>query len=200
MSKSTAAKRVDPFKIKKTKTPVTTANDTVTPPPEVARAIDAFRDAQDQYKHFEGEMMIFKDQIISFSAQEYAERLMNGQNKSFKILGEETSVTYVIMDASAGLTEEDVAEFSQRWGEDLAEELIVRDFGSIKFEPAVLEANYDAVVEALQVLPDEVLTHLFKPMAMKARTGAAETIKKRVKTAADAQDILRAIKMKNYIR
>ena len=200
MTKSSTAKKMDPFKIKKTKTTAKVADDTVTPPAEVAKAIDSFRDAQDQYKHFEGEMTIYKDQIIHFSAREYAERLMNGQKKSFKILGEETSVTYVIMDSSAGLTEEDYAEFTQRWGEDLAEELIVRDYGSVKFEPAVLEANYDAVVDALQVLPEEVLQHLFKPMAMKARPGAADIVNKRVKTAADAQDILKAIKMKNYIR
>jgi len=55
---SAASKKVDPFKTKKNKTPVASANDTVTPPKEIAQTIDSFREAQDQYKHFEGEMTI----------------------------------------------------------------------------------------------------------------------------------------------
>jgi hypothetical protein len=121
-------------------------------------------------------------------------------NSSFKILGEETMVTYVVMDSSAGLTEEDVADFSQKWGKEVADELIVRDFGSIKFDAAVLEANYDAVVEALQVLPEQVLQNLFKPMSMKARPGAAELAKKYAKSPEDIKDLLKSLKMKNYIR
>jgi hypothetical protein len=104
MAKTTTAtkKRVDPFKTKKTKTETTDANDTLSPPPEVAEAIDAFREAQDQAKHFEGEATIHKDTILRFSEEEYVKRLLSGKNKSFKVLGEETRVTYVVMDASAG--------------------------------------------------------------------------------------------------
>ncbi len=200
MAKSSESKKVDPFKTKKTKTPVANANDTITPPKEIAKAIDSFREVQDQYKHFEGEMTIYKDQILNYSTEEYAKRLQAGMNSSFKILGEETMVTYVVMDSSAGLTEEDAAEFTQRWGKKAADELIVRDFGSIKFDASVLEANYDAVVEALQTLPEEVLSNLFKPMLMKARPGAAEAIKRFAKNPADIRDLLKSLKIKNYIR
>jgi hypothetical protein len=201
MAKNTAVtKKTDPFKTKKTKTPAANANDTITPPAKIARAIDAFREAQDQYKHYEGEMTIQKDEILSYSHEEYAKRLLSGMNNSFKILGEETMVTYVVMDSSAGLTEEDVAEFADRWGKEAAEELIVRDFGSIKFDPAVLEANYDAVVEALQELPEQVLENLFKPMLMKAKLGAAEAAKRYAKNPEDIKDLLRQLKIKNYIR
>lgn len=200
MAKDSAAKKVDPFKTKKSKTPAANANDTVTPPAEVAAAIDSFREAQDQYKHYEGEMTIYKDQIMNYSTEEYTKRLLNGMNGSFKILGEETMVTYVVMDSSAGLTEEDVADFAGRWGKEVADDLIVRDFGSIKFDPAVLEANYDAVVEALQVLPEQVLQNLFKPMLMKARPGAAEAAKQYAKKPEDLKDLLKQIKIKNYIR
>src|SRR4051794_25905276 len=110
---SAAAKKVDPFKTKKTKTQAPDANDTITPPEEIARAIDAFREAQDQAKHFEGEATIHKDTVLNFSDGEYAKRLFNGMAKSFKLLGEESMVTYVVMDASAGLTEEDAEEFAK---------------------------------------------------------------------------------------
>ncbi len=206
MSKSGASKKVeavkklDPFKTRKTKAPTTKTDDTVTPPAKIAKAIDSFREAQDQCKHYEGEMTIYKDEIVSYASEQYAKRLMSGVKNSFKILGEETMVTYVVMDSSAGLTEEEVAEFAQRWGQDAAEELIVKDFGSVRFDPTVLEANYDAVVEALQTLPEQVLQNLFKPMLMKAKSGAADLAKNKVESQDELKDILKDLKIKNYVR
>jgi len=194
------AKKLDPFKTRKTKGDEKVAGDTISPPAEVAAAIDAFREAQDQAKHFEGEATIHKNTILNFSEEEYVQRLVSGKNSSFKVLGDETMVTYVVMDASAGLSEEDVEEFSKAYGRKAAEDLIVRDFASIKFDAKVLEANYDAVVEALQTLPEEVLENLFKPMLMKARSGAAEAAKSYTKKPDELLEMLKALKIKNYIR
>lgn len=192
--------KVDPFKTRKVKTEDKRAGDTITPPPEVAEAIDAFREAQDQAKHFEGEATVQKDVILTFAEAEHAKRMLNGKNTSFKVLGDETMVTYVVMDASAGLTEEDVEEFSRNWGEKAAEDLIVRDYASIRFNGEVLEAHYDQIVEALQVLPPEILDNLFKPMLMKARPGAAEGAKAYAKKSDELIDILKQLRIKNYIR
>lgn len=201
MAKAEKKAKKDPFKTRKVReTDGKKLNDTVTPPEEVAAAIDAFREAQDQAKHFEGEATIHKDQILRFGEEEYTKRLFNGMGKSFKILGDETMVTYIVMDASAGLTEEDVEDIEKKWGRKAAEELITRDFGSIKFDPKVLEANYDAVVEALQVLPEDVLENLFRPMLMKAKAGAAETAKRYAKNPAEMRALLKALKIKNYIK
>jgi hypothetical protein len=200
MSKALKAKKVDPFKTKKTKTETSDASDTISPPKDVAEAIDAFREAQDQAKHFEGEATIHKNTVLAYSEEEYVKRMLAGKNKSFKVLGEETMVTYVVMDASAGLTDEDVEEFAKNFGEKAAEDLIVRDYSSIKFDAKVLEENYDAVVEALQTLPSEVLENLFKPMLMKARSGAAEGAKHYAKKPGDLLEMLKALRIKNYIR
>lgn len=206
MAKETAAKataktkKIDPFKTKKNRTEAIEASDTIAPPKDIAQAIDQFRECQEQAKHFEGEATIHKNAILGFSEEEYAKRLINGKNKSFKVLGEETMVTYVVMDASAGLTDEDAEEFRAAFGRDAAEDLIVRDYASIKFDAKVLEANYDAVVSALQTLPEDVLENLFKPMLMKARPGAAEGAKKYAKKPGDLLEILKALKIKNYIR
>jgi hypothetical protein len=194
------AKKVDPFKTKKTKTEISDAGDTISPPEEIAQAIDAFRECQDQAKHFEGEATIHKNTVLSFSENEYVKRLLNGKNTSFKVLGAETMVTYVVMDSSAGLTDEDVEEFTRNYGKQAAEELITRDFSSIKFDAKVLEANYDAVVSALQTLPPDVLENLFKPMLMKATPGAAEKAKKYAKKPDDLLEILKTLRIKNYIR
>ncbi|MGE4133770.1 MAG: hypothetical protein AB7F86_19185 [Bdellovibrionales bacterium] len=201
MAKTSTKKKADPFKTRKTKTETAKAvSDTLTPPTEVAEAIDAFREAQDQAKHFEGEATIHKNTILAYTEEEYAKRLHSGKNKSFKVLGEETMVTYVVMDASAGLTEEDVSEFAKNFGEEAAEDLIVRDLGSLRFDPKVLEENYDEVVEALQTLPPNVLENLFKPMLLKARPGAAEAAKHYAKTPEDLLEMVKALKIKNYIR
>ncbi|MGE4232890.1 MAG: hypothetical protein AB7F43_06115 [Bacteriovoracia bacterium] len=194
------AGKAQPFKTRKTKTEAAQASDTITPPAKIAKEIDLFRECQDQAKHFEGEATIHKNEVMKFSEETYTKRLLNGVNQSFKILGDQSMVTFVVMDASAGLTEEDASEFEKRWGKKAAEELIVQDFASIRFDAKVLEANYDAVVEALQKLPDDVLDNLFKPMLMKAAPGAVEKAKKYAKTAEDLQELIKQLKIKNYIR
>jgi hypothetical protein len=201
MAKAAAkTKRSDPFRTRKTKTETVPAGDAISPPREVAEAIDAFREAQDQAKHFEGEATIYKNTILAFSEEEYVSRLLSGKNASFKVLGSETMVTYVVMDASAGLTEEDAEEFSKNYGRRAAEDLITRDYGSIRFNADILEANYDAVVEALQRLPGKVLENLFKPMLMKAVPGAVERAKRYARNSSELLDIIKSLRIKNYIR
>ncbi len=112
--------------------------------------------------------------------------MLKGKTRSFKLLGDQSMVTYVVMDASAGLTEEEVESFKERWGDKAADDLIMRDLASIRFDGAVFEANYDAIVEALQSLPKDVLENLFKPMLMKAKPGAVEAGKKYAKSAEGA--------------
>jgi hypothetical protein len=109
-------------------------------------------------------------------------------------------VTYVVMDASAGLTEEEVEAFAERWGDKAAEDLITKDFASIRFDGQVLEANYDAIEEALKRLPQEVLESLFKPMLMKAKSGAVERAKNYAKTPDELKQLIEQLKIKNYIR
>ncbi len=201
-AKSAAKKeKASPFKTRKTKTETAkAASDTLTPPTEVAEAIDAFREAQDQAKHFEGEATIHKNTVLAYAEEEYAKRLNSGKNKSFKLLGDETMVTYVVMDASAGLTEEDAEEFAKNFGKEAAEDLITQDYASLRFDAKVLEENYDEVVAALQTLPENVLENLFKPMLMKARSGAAEGAKHYTKDPDELLEMLKALKIKNYIR
>ena len=57
-----------------------------------------------------------------------------------------------------------------------------------------------AVVEALQALPEDVLENLFKPMLMKARPGAAEAAKGYAKKPAELLEMLKSLRIKNYIR
>jgi hypothetical protein len=113
--KKPAAAKKDFFKTRKTRETQEEAGDTITPPQEIADAIDAFRDAQEQAKHFEGEMTVQKDAINEYSLKEFSKRVLKGKNKSFKLMGEQSMVTYVVMDASAGITEEEVEAFKERW-------------------------------------------------------------------------------------
>jgi hypothetical protein len=188
------------FKTRKSREAPPDTGDTITPPDDVSRAIDAFRDAQEQAKHFEGEATIQKDFINDYALKEYTKRAMKGKNRSFKLLGDQSMVTYVVMDTSAGITEEEAEAFKERWGENAAEDLITRDFGSIRFDGEVLEANYDAVVEALQVLPKDVLENLFKPMLLRAKSGAVERAKKYADGEEELRELIQQLKIRNYIR
>lgn len=192
--------KADPFKTRKSRDPEPQAGDTLTPPAPVAKAIDLFREMQEQAKHYEGEATVQKDIIVEYSRGEYSKRVLNGMNRSFKVLGESSMVTYVVMDSSAGITEEEAEAFAERWGEEAAEALITNDLASIRFDPEVLEANYDAVVKALKVLPEKVLENLFKPMLKKATPGAVETAKKFTKNEEELQELIQQLKIKNYIR
>lgn len=199
-----AAATVDPFKTRKTNDkPSKSANDVVIPPPDIQEAIDAFREDQAQAKHFEGEAAVQKNTISGFATEEYAKRLMHGQPGSFKMQGLTSTVLYVVTDSSSGLTEEERDEFAKKWGKAAAEKLIVKDYGSVRFNADVLEAHYDEVVQALQVLPPEVLGNLFKPMMLKAAPEAQQLVRSLAKDEGEAQAMLDGtlgIKPKNYLR
>ena len=199
-SEKKTSPRSDFFKTRKSREPEQEVGDTITPPEEIAHAIDAFRDAQEQYKHFEGEATVQKDAINEYALNEFASRVLKGKSRSFKLLGEQSMVTYVVMDASAGITEEEVESFKERWGDKVADELITRDLASIRFDGEVLAANYDAVVKALQTLPQDTLDNLFKPMLLKAKPGAVEAAKKYAKTPEELRELIQQLKIRNYIR
>ena len=199
-TKKTATGKSDFFKTRKSREPEAQEGDTITPPEEIAQAIDQFRDAQEQAKHFEAEATIQKDAINDYSRREYSKRVIKGKNRSFKLLGDQSMVTYVVMDASAGLTEEEAEAFRDQWGDKAADDLITRDFASIRFDGEVLEANYDAVVAALGALPKDILENLFKPMLLKAKSGAVEKAKKYAKSPDELLELIQQLKIRNYIR
>ena len=197
---ATKPKKADPFKTRKSKNVPSKQPDTITPDEDIAAAIDEFREFQEQAKHFEGEATIHKNKILEYCQDQFSQRITNGTPGSFKVLGEETMVTYVIQDSSAGLTEEDMAEFANQWGEDAADDLVEKDFRSIRFDEKVLSSHYDEVVKALQSLPDEILDNLFKPMLMKTKSNFFEKAKKYAKTPEEIRELMRQLKVKNYIR
>ncbi len=192
--------KIDPFKIKKNKDPQASVMDTLSPDKDVQEAIDQYRECQEQAKHYEGEATVYKDKILNYSIQEYCKRSFHGKEKSFKILGHESIVSYVVQDSSAGLTDDDVQDFIQRWGNAAAEDLIIRDYSSLRFDAKILEAHYDEVLGALQTLPVHILENLFKPMLMKASDHAVEKSRKYVKNPKDLVEMIRQLRIKNYIK
>lgn len=202
--KTLARKTIDPFRIKQThNTSARTPPDVVTPPEAVASAVDAFRAAADQAKHIEGEATVYKNLVFEFGKGEYAKRAMHGKTASFKILGKEEVVMFISADKGSGLTEEDVATLAAELGPDgeaKAASLVTKDYSSIRFNPDVLEKHYEAVVEALQTLPPEVLENLFLPGAMVAVKGAGEMLRAHAKDAAHYERLLDLAKITLYIK
>lgn len=198
--KISAEKKVDPFKTRKTKAPGPKTAEPLVVPPEIMEAIDQFRECQEQAKHYEGEASVYKDTILDFCQEKFCARALKGDNESFKLLGGDSMVHYVVQDSSAGLAEEDLATIEERWGEKAAEELVVRDYASLKFDPKVLEAHYDEVVAALQTLPENVLEGLFRPMLLKAAPKALDKAVKYCKSPEDLRELMAQLKLKNYIK
>ncbi len=189
-----------PFKTKKSTAPIKQQDNILTPPPEVAEAVDAFRTAQDQAKFYEGEATVHKNTVVDYATTQFAHRLFQGESSGFKIQGNESMTMFVVQDAGSGLSEEDVEEFTSKWGKQAAEELIVRDYGSIRFNESVLEANYEAVVAALETLEPEILENLFKPMSLKAKKGSIEAARRHVKNKEELREILSHLKIRQYVR
>ena len=198
-SLKSVGKRASPFKVR-TKINPAKSDDIITPTKEVAEAIDAFREAIDQAKFFEGEATIYKNTIVDFARSAYAKRFFKGDRSGFKLQGTDAVIMYIVQDSSAGFSDEDAEEFAGNWGKAASEELIVRDFSSIRFNDKVLEAHYDEVVDALSILPPEILDNLFKPMLMKAKPNALEAARKYAKKTDDFQNIMRDLRIKNYIK
>lgn len=200
MAQAKKTRKVEPFQTRKTKEPAATTVDTVTPPQDVQKAVDLFRENQGQAKHFEGEATIYKDKILSFSIEEYCNRAFRGQKKSFKILGQESIVNFIIQDSSAGLTEDEYEEFEERWGKKAAEDLIIKDYSSVRLDGEVLAEHYDEIVAALQRLPEEIVSRLFKPMLLKANSQAVEKAKSYVRNPQELIEIIKQLKIKHYIK
>lgn len=194
------SQKKSPFKTKKSTVATKQADNIITPPAIVAEAVDAFRNAVDQAKFHEGEATVHKNTVMEFAAQEFSRRLYHGDTQGFKIQGNEFLAMYVVQDAGAGLSEEDVDQFRERWGDEAAQDLIVRDFASIRFNESILETHYDEVVAALQTLPEEILDHLFRPMALKVRKGALERVRKFAKNKEELQEMMRDLKFRHYVR
>jgi hypothetical protein len=206
---SSAAKKVteapkstiNPFKVRSTSDKGSSKkSDAVVVPAEVATAIDGFREAMEQAKHFEGEATLHKETVLSFARGEYAKRAMVGTTDSFKLLGEQAMVTYIVADNASGLTQDEVDAVAEEFGAEAVEQLVGVDYGSIRFDAQVLEENYDDVIQALQVLKPEVLERLFKPGLQKAKKGAVESARRIAKDAGALSRLLAMLKITNYIK
>lgn len=202
MKKPLAKANIDPFKIRQTE-PARAAPDVVKAPEEIAKHVDAFREAATQAKHFEGQATPHKDAVYDFAKAEFARRAMAGKAGSFKILGEEEAVLFVIADNAKGLTEDEVTELAGELGKDglvKTETLLKKNYTEIRFDPEVLETNYEAVIAALQALPPNVLGTLFKPTTMVAVKGAGEMLRAHAKDPAHYARLIELTKIVSYIK
>jgi hypothetical protein len=198
--KATQAPAINPFKVRSSSDKGSRKSDAVDVPFEVAQAIDGFREAMEQSKHFAGEAEVHKEAVLSFARGQYARRAMAGSTEGFKLLGDQSMVTYVVADNASGLSQEEVDAIAAEFGGEAVDQLVGLDYASIRFEPEVLEQNYDAVISALQALPPEVLERLFKPALQKARKGAVESARRVAKDAGGLARLLGMLKVTNYIK
>lgn len=186
-----------PFKVRKAAEPKLREIDA---PAEIAEAIDKFTDNVQQARHFEAEAEVFKDTVASFARNLYADNVNSGRPGNFRLLGNESAVLYMATHSGGQLDEQEYAQFVEQYSGEIADALIESDYGAIRFNADVLKANYEAVVKALQSLPEHIVDNLFLPMPMRAKPDALDKLKVYAKSPSEIVELMRALKLKNYIR
>lgn len=201
MSLPAKKSKIDPFKTQKTKVPTSKSKtEIVEVPKNIAIAIDKFRDAIEKAKNYEGEATVYKQEITDFAKKEYTKRFFKGKNKNFKLFGNESSVMYIVMDSGAHLNPYEIEQLRKDYGDDFINELTEQSFNTVKFNQETLEKHYEQIVEALQVLPEEILENLFMPVPIKAVKGALNRSLKYLNTENEFEQVINNLKIKNYIK
>lgn len=170
--------------------------------PIVKAAVDQYKHLAAEIKRLEGEQSAHKAVLSTYGRQIFAERQTKEISGNFHIQGEAESVTYIYQNSNSALGEEAYAAFVASHGEEAAETLLALDAASVRFNAEVLTEDgvMEKVVNALQVLPKELLDRLF--------TGAGYAVKDEVfikarefaKTPAEYQAIMNDLRVKNYVK
>jgi len=193
----------DPFsRAAKEKKATSTSLEKINPPTEIKFSVDEYKKLDGQIKVLEGEKAGHKSILEAFARDTYATRQVAEKSGNFAILGDSSHVTYIVQDASGGMTQVEYDEFASQHGKKAAESLLALNKASVKFDVKTLEEPgvMQQVVDALNTLPPDLLERLFTP----AYYGVVEdvTIKARkfAKDAKQYQQIMSDLKVKAYIR
>jgi hypothetical protein len=201
MARKATLALVNPFKVRETPSVAKGKEPPVIPPADISIHVDEFCENSRQATHFAGEVASHKLPILDFCRFKFAERAMTGKcEKSFKLAGDIDQVTFIHEDRGSNLTDDDVADLIDEVGEEAAEKMLKIDIGSFRFNIAALEANFDAVVKALQVLPAEVLETLITPGSVTMRSGAYQDAKEIAETPVQLARIAEILKIRSYIK
>jgi hypothetical protein len=192
-------KKIDPFKIKKTRNKDDI--ESIKPPPEVAVAVDRFNASHELVRHHMSELSVQREIIMNYALDTHSQRLTDeDKNRSFKILGVEKTVTFVAVDGSGQITGDELAEFQTEWGKAAAKTLIVKDWNNVRVNGEVLVKNFDVIMKVLEKLPPKILQNLFWPISLKAVKGAVDKAKPWAKSSDKMRRIIEQLKLRNYIK
>lgn len=190
---------IDPFSIRED-VDTSQQNKEQEVPEQVRKSVDEYKECKRQSKKFDGLAEMYKKTVCDFVRPVYATNAITGNVGNIKLRGNEDSVTYIVQQRSKGLSLSDVKALKEKWGDELVTSLTQKDFGSIKFDTAVLEKNYEAVISALNNLPSEVLKNLFKPMTIKAKPDAISIAADKVNNPSALAEIIADLQIVNFIR
>lgn len=199
-TKTSKTAAVNPFQVKQTSVKAS-KNDLLPTPPEIASSIDTFTSLSREIKLLEGQKESVKAELTEYCRNEFAGRKMNGVEGNFKVEGVESTASYICQDRSSSLSGQDREAFAEEFGEKAAEDLLKVDFAGYRFNGEVLEQHFGAVIAALQKgLPEDVLAVLIQPTGYVAVPQAHTKIKEHAKTRKDFIEILKALKVVNFIQ
>lgn len=205
MAKKTENKPViDPFKkIASTKEKKAGGLDHVNSADEVTKAaVDEYKRIAGEMKRLEGEQAAHKAVVEGYARKTFCERQVKNTSGNFYVDGNADVVMYQAQNANAGIAADGYATIVEEHGEEAAEELLMLDTASVKFnadklkEPGVMEK----FVAALQVLPPEILNDLFTAATYKVTEDVFVKMRSHAETAEEFQALMASLKIKNFIK
>jgi len=189
--------RLDPFKTKKTSSkgsgssmPTLEAADK-----EVRDAVDKFIAAKVAEAKAKKDIVLTSKPIKAYAMQLYAERQMAGIEGNFRIEGHTTNCQFQMTSTGKSRSDDDVAIFTEEFGEDAAKELFTDD-NSLKINGDYLEANWNRIIAALmEALTEEDFENLFKERTKKAVDDVLTRAKKFAADASELEQIYSALEL-----
>lgn len=204
MAKKTDKPVLDPFKkIAATKEKKANGLDHVNSADEITKAaVDEYKRIAGELKRLEGEQAAHKAVVEGYARKTFCERQVTNTSGNFYVDGNVDAVMFQAQNANGAIAADGYAVLVEEFGQGAADELLELDPASVKFnsdklkEPGVMEK----FVQALQVLPPDILGDIFTPATYKVTEDVFVKMRKYAKTPEEFQALMASLKIKNFIK
>lgn len=168
-------------------------------PDDLKSMVDEFAALTAQSRELTVKLEALKSRLHAHCRQEFVGRLLAGETGGFRILGTTGRATFVVRGPGATLSQSERTALESRFGANIGTALLRRDLSSFRFNAAVLEANYDAVVAALNTLPREIVSSLVVPGGYRAVDDAASRVREHVQDSTAALELLTGLRLTTFV-
>lgn len=194
----------NPFKIADSKTTTKKSKTELTVAPDaVAKSVDEFCRISGEIKSLDGELSAHKRVIAGFAKGAYAENAKEGDFQNLKIQGVKETCLWITMDKSSEFAQEDRDAFAEKYGDEIADEVLEIDYGTFRLNPEVMADPKLAkeVMDTLGKLQAKLGdVALLQPGKYRAKKGAVEALARNAKDAEQLAEMIDDARITAYAR